>query len=693
MPLILDRRPAFAGQACIAMVNGFHGGGTDIGTLRLKVSAASGAALRAHLVQAAVQLGLEGAWRTRTLDELARSRAPAILDWGEDRFVVLDAVTRGTVTIQDPLHGLRRLTRAEAEARFRGLALELAPAARLVETRRAGRRWLLEIIRGGEGFRRRAVKAVLLSCLLQIFVLASPLYISLSLDKAVPAHDERLLMALAFAFAAVALVRAVTEWLRSQVLIAMAQAIHEQIVGKLFRHLIRLPMKWFEERPIGEVSGRFDSSTELKELFAQELIAALVDGLMAVLTLVMMFLYSPLLTCIALVTFVALGWHRARAAPVLTSREEEMWQSVTTARSHFMETVRAIQAIKLMGQEPKRDALWTIRFQGTLGKTFALQRTKARHTVIENVAGALENTITIFLGARMVMLDQLTIGMFLAFMIYRISFTSASVRLLHASTRYRMLDVHLERLSDIFLHRRETADGSGHPELAGKIELRDVNFAYNDADRPVLEDVNLTVGAGEFIAITGPSGGGKTTLLKLMVTLLEPRSGRILFDGAPCEEIGLHAIRSQMGVVMQDDALVSGTLADNISFFDEHRDIEWIHHCARLAGLDAEIIGKPLGYDTEVSDLGTALSGGQRQRLLLARALYRRPRILLLDEGTSHLDLETERQVNLAISKLGITRIMIAHRPDTIAAADRVYQLSGGRLRELSREEPSAVLY
>jgi ATP-binding cassette subfamily B protein RaxB len=215
------------------------------------------------------------------------------------------------------------------------------------------------------------------------------------------------------------------------------------------------------------------------------------------------------------------------------------------------------------------------------------------------------------------------------------------------------------------------------------LELCDVSFRYASGEPFVLRDVNFRVQAGDYVAITGPSGCGKTTLLKLILGLLEPSSGEILIDGMPLQVIGNQAFRQSVGVVMQDDQLLSGSIADNICFFDESFDLEHMMCCAQLAGIHDEICQMPMAYNSLIGDMGTSLSGGQKQRILLARALYRRPRLLFMDEGTSHLDLATERQVNVAVRSLGLTRIIIAHRPETIASASRCLVLQDGRLSEL----------
>jgi ATP-binding cassette subfamily B protein RaxB len=272
----------------------------------------------------------------------------------------------------------------------------------------------------------------------------------------------------------------------------------------------------------------------------------------------------------------------------------------------------------------------------------------------------------------------LTIGMIFAFMSYKRHFTDKAVQLIEQGLDFRILDLHLERLADIAL----TTPEAGHDDppaftrqIRGSIELRNICFRYADSEPYVLENVNLTIEAGQFVTIAGPSGGGKTTLVKIMLGLLPPTSGEILIDGVPLSAIGVQAYRAQLGAVMQEDQFMSGTITENICFFDRAVDMDWMVECARIAGIHDDIMRMPMTYNSLIGEMGGALSGGQKQRILLARALYRRPRILVLDEGTAHLDVDLERHINEELKRLAITRISVAHRPETMKAADKLFLL------------------
>src|SRR5918993_1708728 len=279
-------------------------------------------------------------------------------------------------------------------------------------------------------------------------------------------------------------------------------------------------------------------------------------------------------------------------------------------------------------------------------------------------------------------------------MSYRQHFTERAVQLVEKALEFRILGLHLERLSDIALSPLEL--GHDRPlayarPIEGRIELRRVFFRYSETDPFVLEDINLDIEPGEFVAIMGPSGGGKTTLMKIMLGLLEPTSGEVLIDGVPLATLGARPYREQVAAVMQEDQLLSGSIADNICFFDPGFDEERMIRSARLAGIHDEIMMMPMTYNSLVGDMGSSLSGGQKQRVLLARALYREPRILFLDEGTAHLDLENERHINESLRQVRMTRISVAHRSDIANGADKIIVIAKSIRGERRGQMPAVI--
>lgn len=689
-PMLMQSEAAECGLACLAMVMGHHGYTVDLGTLRRRFPISLRGTTLDAVLSMAERVGLMGRGLQLNADELHELRLPAILHWDLNHFVVLVRVRGATLTIHDPAYGMRRYTLDEADKHFTGIALELSPTAAFERRTDRTSLPLATLVGPTPGLRSGLFKAFALSGLLQIAVLAGPLYMQLAVDEAVLTDDRGLLIALAAGFGLLTFIHIAADWLRAQVLLALGSLIGFQMVANLFHHMLRLPLDWFEKRHIGDLVTRFGSTRPIRDLIAEGLVAAVVDGLMAILTLVMIFIYSPLLAAIVLVSLVFYAMVRVAAYRVLRQRQEEQIVAMAKEQSSFIESARAIQTIKIFGRERDREELWQNRFAQFVNQTVRLKGLEINFKTVNDLLYGAENILVVYVGARLAMDGHMTIGMLFAFMSYKQQFLDKATRLLETAIEYRMLDLHLDRIADIALSDREKGLEVGFDtlplvphQLRGGIELRNVSYRYAETEPDVLSGIHLIVEPGEFVAITGPSGGGKTTLLKVMLGLFHPREGEVLVDGVPLDHVGPKAFRAQVGVVMQDDQLLSGSLAENIALFAATFDTEHIRQCAALAGIDHEIMAMPMNYNTLVGDMGTGLSGGQRQRVLLARALYRKPRILLMDEGTSHLDVSKEREVNRNIAALGMTRIVIAHRPETIAAADRWVELRDGRLSSM----------
>jgi ATP-binding cassette subfamily B protein RaxB len=300
--------------------------------------------------------------------------------------------------------------------------------------------------------------------------------------------------------------------------------------------------------------------------------------------------------------------------------------------------------------------------------------------VVETIGGA----IIVFVTARAAMGGAFTIGMMMSFIAYQAYFGRTAKNAVDALVSWRTLSVHLDRIADLALASPEVAEAGERPVLTGKINVSQVSFRYHPNESPILSDLSLSIEGGEMIAVTGRSGEGKTTLLKLLLGLEKPLSGHILYDSVELGAIARSHFVRNVATVMQDDTLLSGTIAENIAFFDSNMDFVLMENCAKLACIHEDIQAMPMRYASLIGDMGSALSGGQKQRIMIARALYRSPKILFMDEGTSHLDVHLEKDINDNLSNLNITRIVIAHRPDTLRIADRVFRLGNGTLDEIS---------
>jgi ATP-binding cassette subfamily B protein RaxB len=678
LPNLLQTEAAECGLACLAMVASFHGFRTDLNTLRRRHPVSlKGVTLRG-LMQIAGQMQLACRPLRFELESIGQLRLPAVLHWDMNHFVVLRSVGPKGIVVHDPALGVRRYSLAEASRHLTGVALELSPAEGFA-ARDERRRLPLRLFFGQmSGLGSPLAQVFVLSAILEVLVIAAPFYMQLTVDEVVARGDNDLMLALALGFGLLTAITVATTALRGHIALVLQNALHFQLGARLFHHMLRLPMAYFEKRHIGDVLSRFNSIEPIRSAMAEGMILAAIDGLMALATLAMIFVYGPGLAALVLAALTLYLLLRIAMYHRFRELSEQAIQADALESSNFIETARAMQTIKLFNREGDREGQWLNRHADTVNAQVRLGRAAILFRTTNMAIFGLENIVTVYLAAQLVLANEMTVGMVFAFMAYKAHFISKSTALVEKALEFRLLELHLERLADIALTAREPGHdrpAGGGPPIRGGLELRNVSFRYAETERFVLQDVNLKVEPGQFVTVMGPSGGGKTTLMKIMLGLLEPTSGEVLVDGVPLRAIGVRAYREQVAAVMQDDQLLSGSIADNISFFDPQFDEERMIMCTRMAGVHDEIMAMPMGYNSLVGDMGSSLSGGQKQRVLLARALYKSPKILFLDEGTAHLDLESERAINERLRRLAITRISIAHRPQMMNGADAVLRI------------------
>ena len=682
VPLVLQTEAAECGLACLAMVAGAHGLDCDLPTLRQRFSLSLKGVNLLDLVRMAEELRLHARALRAEIDELA---LPCILHWDLNHFVVLIGVRRGVATIHDPAHGVRQLKLDQVSRHFTGIVLELQPAADFVarvERRHVSLRQLLGRV---TGLRRSLAQIFALALALEVFVLLSPFLLQWVVDDVLVSADRDLLVTLGVGFGLLVLLQAATAAIRSWAVLVLSATLNLQWLANVFAHLLRLPVEWFEKRHIGDIWSRFFAVQQIQKTLTTSFIEAVLDGALVVLTLAMMLVYSLRLSAVALAAVGAYALLRWAFFRPLRNATEEALVHEAKQSSHFLESLRGVQAIKQFNAQADRQSRFTSLVVDTMNAGIAGRKLELLFTSLHRLLFGLERVAVVWIGALLVLDQRFSVGMLFAFLAYKEQFATRVSALIDKVVDLKMLRLQGERLADIVLTAPEQTEASGLgrrlPEMPA-IELRDLRFRYSDGEPEVLAGVSLRIEPGESVAIVGPSGCGKTTLLKLILGIHAPTGGELLVGGMPLAQVGLQAWRGAVGVVMQDEPLFSGSIAENISFFDLRPDLDWVMHCARVASVHDDIDAMPMGYHTLIGDMGSSLSGGQRQRILLARALYRRPRILLLDEATSALDVDGERLVNQAVRQLALTRIIVAHRPETIASASRVIALQAGRVAQ-----------
>lgn len=678
LPMIVQTEAAECGLACVAMVASLHGYQTDLNSLRQRFSLSLEGCTLLDLMHIAEQLQLSSRPLKIELEELSDLATPCILHWDLNHFVVLKSVNDLHCIIHDPALGVRRISLTEVSKSFTGIALELTPTATFTAEQANQSLTFSSFFSKITGLKQSLGLLLSLSVFLQLFILASPYYIQLVVDAVIISNDGQLLLVLALGFALLLLFDVATNALRSLVLLNFSSQLSVQLASNLFHHLVRLPLAYFEKRHMGDLVSRFGSLRQLRELLTTGIIEAIIDGFMALGVLCMIFFYSPLLSLVVLVAVLAYCALRLALYQSLRLASEQQILALAGEQSNFMETIRAIQTVKLFGFESQREAIWQNHYVKATNRTITLGKYEISYQVMNKLLFGTENIVVIYLAAELVMAGSFTTGMLFAFIAYKAQFMERMSKLIEKLIEYRMLSLHFERIADIAL----TAKEQTYPpqpmlhKVAGNICLQQVSFSYSSVAEPVLYNLALQINAGESVAIIGPSGCGKSTLMKLLLGLLTPTEGEVLIDDIPLVKLGLAQYRQQVAAVMQEDQLLGGTIEDNITFFSEKIDVDKLTRCAQMAAIHQDICQMPMGYKSLIGDMGSALSSGQKQRLILARALYREPKILFMDEATSHLDIVTESVVNQAMRKLNITRVVIAHRPETIKAADRVIDLT-----------------
>jgi len=684
LPVILQTEGAECGLACLAMIAARHGFDSDLATLRRRFSVSMKGATMADLVRVAGLLHLNPRAVRAEMEHLPQLELQCILHWDLNHFVVLKEVSGGRAVIHDPARGVRRLSLAEVSRHFTGIALELTPEADFrpgVEKQTVGLRQLLGRV---TGLKRSLVQIFLLALALEAFVLLTPFYLQWVVDGVLVSNDRDLLVTLGIGFGLLVLIQVGAGAIRSWAVLHLSATLNLQWLGNVFAHLMRLPVSWFDRRHTGDVMSRFGAVQQIQKTMTTSFVEAVLDGLLVVVTLAMMLVYSGTLTTIAAAGVAAYALLRRAFFRPLREATEEAIVFDAKRSTHFLESLRGVQSIKLFNRQADRQARFMNLVVDAMNADIATRRLDLMFVVLHKLVFGLERVAVIWIGALLVLEHRFSVGMLFAFLAYREQFAQRVSALIDKAVELKMLRLQGERLADIVLAEPEPVVDA--PARLGQetptLQLVDIGFAYSAAEAPVLRKLNLRIEPGDSVAIVGPSGCGKTTLLKCMLGILAPQAGQIRIGGVDLQQIGLRAWRDMIGTVMQEDQLFAGSIIDNITFFDADADTKWAEQCARVAAIADEIEAMPMGWHTLVGDMGTSLSGGQRQRILLARALYKRPKFLFLDEATSALDVEREREVNAAIRQLAITRVIVAHRPETIASAGRVIVLQDGRVAQ-----------
>ncbi|EOV3719648.1 peptidase domain-containing ABC transporter, partial [Acinetobacter baumannii] len=526
---------------------------------------------------------------------------------------------------------------------------------------------------------------LILAVVLEILGLVSPLYMQFVLDNVIPEGDRQLLLTLTIAFFMLMIFNIIITTTQTLIGMFVSTTLNVQWKSNVLNHLVNIPNEYFFKRHLGDIISRFNSIDPIQSTLTSTFIITLLNACLAIFTLCLMFYFSAQLALITLIAMVLYLLLKIITYLPLRSLAEKGIILGASQNSYLMETIRGIRAIKQYNKQDERSNNWLSLFVNQTNNSLSSQKLSVIISIINKFIFGVENLLIIWFGANLVIDKTFTIGFLTAFIAYKTQFSTRFSSLIDSYFQIKMLSLHGERLSDIVLTDQEDVTAfeltpNVKQEIKGQIKAENISFKYGDFEAEIIQGLNLTIEAGQSIALTGPSGCGKTTFLNLLNASLKPTSGEIFLDNIPFSQLGTKNLRSLIACVDQNDTLFAGNIIENISFFDSNVKLEWVERCAEMAGIHNEIIKMPMGYWSLVGDMGSSLSGGQKQRILIARALYQKPKILFMDEATSHLDIRKEKEINQMISDLKITRVIIAHRKETIMSADRVISLKEGKI-------------
>lgn len=676
LPMEYQTENSECGLACLVMIASYYGYKTDLARLRSKYKISLRGVTAEYLIQVATRINLQCEAHRVEMYSLDSVQTPAILHWDQQHFVVLKKVHRKGITIHDPKMGVVDVSPEDISKHFTGVVLEITPNLQFHVNDDRQVLNIRRIMGKVTGLKRSLVQTLMLAAALEIFQLVQPMLMQLVIDDALVTNDKDLLWLIMSAIIFIGLMRSACGLVRNWVLLHLSVSMNLQWVGNVIQHLLKLPTGYFEKRTLGDIMSRFSAVVSIQQTLTTSFLSAILDGVMSVATLVMMYVYSPKLATIALLAVCLYASLRLLRYDALRTASEGQVQRQARQQTKFMEMVRGIKTVKLFNSQTDYKARYMKLAIDSANSGILVQRLNINFQTLNAFIVVVEGVLILGIGCFAV-LDPtagFSIGMLMAILSYKDQFTTRVTSLVDKGIEFKMLRIPVNRLADIVLTppEQDLIVTGIETEIEPTIELIDVGFRYSEGEDWVVRHVNMKINTGESVVLIGPSGCGKTTLMNIMLAELQPTEGKILFGGKPMSQIGLSHYRGTLSVVMQDDRLFSGSLADNIGFGSMSVNMEQVEDAAKRAEIYDDISKMPMGFETLVGDLASAMSGGQKQRMFLARALYKNPRILFLDEATSHLDVALDLKLSAKIAGMKMTRVVIAHRPETIANSGRV---------------------
>ncbi len=680
----MQSEAAECGLACVGMVASYWGKEYDLPALRRKFPITLQGASLNDLIRVSKNLGLASRALKVDLGALQKIALPAILHWEFNHFVVLSKIGKDHVIIHDPGVGKRKISLSELSKSFTGVVLELRPDQKFKKEKVHSRISLFSFFGQVSGLVTPLIQILVFSLIIQLVAIVMPFFTQMAIDSVAPTSDIQLLKVLALGFGAIFALRPIIEWLRNRLIIFVSTQFSAQLTSNLVKYLFSLPLPYFEKRSIGDLLTRLEASDRLRDLLTEGFIAAFVDVLLGIVTIAMIFYYSFWLGIIVLITTALVLIIRLFFIPNLRMLVNETLQKKGREQAELIETLRGVSSIKFAQKETERESIWNNCFTSFINSSAKLQANQANYVFLRDLILNIGLVILIYTGILLVIdvESSFTLGAFFAVAAYRDLFFQRLSSFLDLLVELSMSKVHLERLSEIISEEPEKQPSEYFNYRADKLvlELNDIGYRFGEEKELIFKDINVKISSGDRIVIFGPSGTGKTTLLKVLSGVYPPSKGIVKFNGTDVQAAGLRYLRSNVAAVLQNDYLFKGSVIDNITFFDQVPDFEKAMKCAKTACVHDEIMKLPMSYESLVGEMGTSLSQGQQQRVLLARALYQEKPILVLDEGIAHLDEENENNVLSNLKELGVIIIITAHKSELRTFGNQVWDIdrSGG---------------
>lgn len=689
LPMVRQSGAADCGLACVAMIAGYLGTAVDLVQLRRRFSTSLRGATLRDIASVCAALRLSTRAVRCEASELGRLRLPCVLHWRFNHFVVLKAVRRGHLLIHDPSRGIVKEPLAVAAEAFTGIALEVSRGAGFKKTSKPSPLKLSGLMSFGASDYRQLTGGLLLALVSELLLLASPLYLQVVIDQVLGRGDRLLLNTLIAGFSLLLLFQVAANTMRQLTFQYLSHVTVFDTSARVLHQLMRRSLGWFRSRNLGDIQHRVQSLRGVQDFIVYAAPALVVDTLFILLIITFMTLYDPLLTLLAVVVAAAWCLWRAAILPRTLRLSNEIAAADAAVQTHFLETLRASQTIKMLGGDAARVSEWCGYFADATNARIRAGNLKIVDNALRQVLFHGMRLTVIYWLAMKSLAGDLSIGMVSAFASYLGMFITRTGGIVDRVIAYRLLEVPLGRLADIVFsgepdeHEPSRQSTTTRPSACA-VELTHVVFRYATHEPAILDDCTYRIPDGGFVAIAGSSGCGKSTLLRLIAGVEKPSSGELCVGGVPLRDLQSASFRQYTATVFEDDCLMKGSIADNIALFDTDRNSAAIRRAARDACVATDIEAMPMGYQTRIGDLGSSLSKGQAQRILLARALYRQPRLLLLDEATSGLDWDTEKRVIDQLLALNATRVAVTHSDQMLQAAHEVIWLTNGRF-SLSR--------